>query len=213
MWALLVLRCPTYLWKNNIFCCPYRILHQTLDNVLPLSLNHILHKQEFIYLSENLFFPSNCCLVFLHTSLFFSMYDKWTLLSKLQILAQQQQLSKCLWLMLRLHFFPFTVYTSQNNFIFHVRTLLLFRIPTVSPDSHLCSPENISSTATIIGAFNHQGLPGMGMRPLTLLWRGCKVTATKLNLPALRSWYHFHLNRCSKAPVEHLQKKALLSFS
>lgn len=75
------------------------------------------------------------------------------------------------------------------------------------------SPENISSTATIIGAFNHQGLPGTGMRPLTLLWRGCKVTATKLNLPALRSWYHFHLNRCSKAPVEHLQKKVLLSFS
>lgn len=41
MWALLVLRCSTYLCKNNILCCPYTTLHQTLDSILELSLSHI----------------------------------------------------------------------------------------------------------------------------------------------------------------------------
>lgn len=66
------------------------------------------------------------------------------------------------------------------------------------------SPDNISSTATIIATFNHQGLPRNGDEGTDLLWRGCRVTATKLNLPALRSWDHFHLNLCSEVPVEHL---------
>lgn len=66
------------------------------------------------------------------------------------------------------------------------------------------SPDNMSSTATIIGTFNH---PRNGDEAADLLWRGCRVTATTLNLPALRSWDHFHLNLCSEAPVEHLQKK------
>lgn len=66
------------------------------------------------------------------------------------------------------------------------------------------SPDDTSSIATIIGTFNHQGLPRNGNEAKDLLWRGCKVTATKLNLPALWSWDHFHLNLCSEAPVEHL---------
>lgn len=36
------------------------------------------------------------------------------------------------------------------------------------------SPENISSAATIIGTFNHQGLPGMGMRPLIFFGAAAK---------------------------------------
>lgn len=32
-----------------------------------------------------------------------------------------------------------TACTSQNDSIFHVTTLFLFRIPVVFPDSHLCS--------------------------------------------------------------------------
>lgn len=56
MWALLVLRCSTYLWKN-IFCCPYRTLQQTLDNILELFLSHISYIGIYLFTSQKTCFP------------------------------------------------------------------------------------------------------------------------------------------------------------
>lgn len=77
MGALLVLCCSTYLWKNMEGF--YKVWA-----TFWLSPSITSHTQEFICLSENSVFLSNCWFSFLHIPCFlFWRYDKWTLLIKL----------------------------------------------------------------------------------------------------------------------------------
>ena len=104
MWVLLVSNCSTYLWKNNIVCCLYRMLHQMVGNVLAL-LSTTSHTQEFMCLSENFVLPFNYCSGLLHTSLSLFEGMMYGLCLANWIWTQQYCLSGCLWLVLRLNFF------------------------------------------------------------------------------------------------------------